>query len=454
MQTDNPNPIITPATLQNELNSLENNFPVGAFPILIQDIIKTTNESLNFPIDFIGASLLFAASVAIGNTHKAQIKNNFQESAVLYLALVGRAGTNKSAPLEFALKPITHRDSVAFAEFERQKRDYDLAIKQPKKDNPNYPETEKPFWNKTLLSDYTPEALTDVHKFNKRGIGVYVDELAGWFKNFNRYNKGSESEFWLSIWSGKPINIDRKTGDAVFISRPFVSVGGTIQNGLLKELAKDNRTQNGFIDRILFVIPENLQKEYWNDNELPGVITDSWQKIISNLLALPCTFDETITPAPKVLQFAPNAKAILLDWQRHNTDLCNNAESEAIGSMYSKMDMYVVRLALILELLQWACTGGSKQNIGIEAINGAIALIEYFKNSALKVHKTINNIKPIETEPENKQAIYDALPLEFSTSKGLQIAGSMGMPERTFKNFLNDTKLFIKVRHGEYKKCF
>ena len=56
-------------------------------------------------------------------------------------------------------------------------------------------------------------SLADVHKFNKRGIGVYSDELASWFKNFNRYNKGSEvipgafkipgSKFWrfdLDVW--------------------------------------------------------------------------------------------------------------------------------------------------------------------------------------------------------------------------------------------------------------
>ncbi len=69
---------------------------------------------------------------------------------------------------------------------------------------------DKPAWQKNLLSDYTPEALAEVHSYNKRGIGVCVDELAGWFKNFNKYNKGSEMEFWLSAWSRKPITIDRK----------------------------------------------------------------------------------------------------------------------------------------------------------------------------------------------------------------------------------------------------
>lgn len=51
-----------------------NRFPVEAFPEPLQQIILETNANLNFPIDFIGASLLYAVSVAIGNTHKVEVK--------------------------------------------------------------------------------------------------------------------------------------------------------------------------------------------------------------------------------------------------------------------------------------------------------------------------------------------------------------------------------------------
>lgn len=72
-----------------------------------------------------------------------------------------------------------------------------------------------------------------------------MDELASWFKNFNRYNKGSEQEFWLSVWSGNTVKVNRKTSDQYNIPLPFISVAGTIQPGVLNELA-DNRTENGF----------------------------------------------------------------------------------------------------------------------------------------------------------------------------------------------------------------
>jgi hypothetical protein len=43
---------------------------------------------------------------------------------------------------------------------------------------------------------------------------------------------------------------------------------GTIRYGVLKKLAKRERNQNGFQDRILFILPNNLEKQYWNDRRL------------------------------------------------------------------------------------------------------------------------------------------------------------------------------------------
>ena len=88
-----------------------------------------------------------------------------------------------------------------------------------------------------------------------------------WFKNFNRYNKGSEEQFWLSVWSGKAIRINRKTTEPTYITKPFISVIGTIQPGVLNDLA-DNRTENGFLDRLLFVAPENLTKTLLERNRI------------------------------------------------------------------------------------------------------------------------------------------------------------------------------------------
>ena len=433
---------------------MQGKFPVEVFPLPVQQVITATNENLNFPIDFIGASLLYAVSVAVGNTHSVEVKKGFRQSAVLYLAIVARAGTTKSHPLSFALQPIVERDKRTYRQYEQQRQEYEKAVSLSKKEREQqaFEEPIKPIWQKFLLSDFTPEALAEVHKFNKRGIGVYVDELAGWFKNFNRYNKGSEMEFWLSQWSGKPINIDRKTGEPVFIPLPFISVAGTIQKGILNELAKDSRTQNGFIDRILFVIPDNIQKEYWSETDLPPVVSENWERIISNLLNLSVSNDDTLNPSPDILKFTPEAKKVLFEWQKVNTDQCNETESEALSGIFSKMEMYVLRLALIIEMIRYACNESDKKAISIEAVQGAIKLVEYFKNSAVKVNYILSNASPLDKFPADKRNLYKALPDTFTTEIGLQTAEGLGVPERTFKYFLNEKDLFTRLSHGEYEK--
>jgi len=440
--------------IRKEREMKANHFPVEVFPLPVQQIIEATNESLNFPVDFIGSAMLYTASVAIGNTYWVEVKKGYLQNAVIYLALVGRPGTNKSHPLSFAIRPIIEQDKQAYRHYEEQRQEYEtivrLSIKE--REQQGYEEPVKPVWLKYLVSDFTPEALTEVHKFNKRGIGVYVDELAGWYKNFNRYNKSSEQEFWSSIWSGKPVNIDRKTGEPVFIPLPFISVVGTIQNSVLNDLAKENRHANGFIDRILFVIPENLQKTYWSETEIDPVNIKNWQSIIENLLNLSVQNDETLNPKPEILRFSPEAKQTLFKWQRDLTDLSNKPENEEISGIYSKMEMHAIRFALILEMMRFACDESNKQTVGIEAVQGAIKLVEYFRNTAVKVHRILSDAKPLHKLPTDKQSLYNALPDYFTTKEGVQIAENLGIPERTFKYLLNDGDLFNKLKRGEYEK--
>lgn len=78
-----------------------------------------------------------------------------------------------------------------------------------------------------------------MHEQNKRGICLYVDELKTWVNNFNRYSKGSEEQFWLSNFSGKPIIVDRRNNEhSISVRKSFISVIGSIQFHQLCDLAK------------------------------------------------------------------------------------------------------------------------------------------------------------------------------------------------------------------------
>ncbi len=437
-----------------EKATIKNTFPVEVFPQPVQEIINATNKNLEFPIDFIGTSILYAASVAIGNSYRVLIKRDFEETALLYLAIVARPGTNKTHPLSWAIKPLCDSDAKTYRAYELALAEYEKAAGLPKEKRleQGLDELQKPVHKKFLLTDFTGEGLAKVHKFNLRGIGAYCDELSGWFKNFNRYNKGSEQEFWISNFNSKSINIDRKNSESIFILRPFISVCGTIQRGIISQLAKDSRNQNGFIDRILFAIPDDVVKEYWSESEIAPQIVQNWAEIITRLTSLPIQLDDNLNPFPELLRFNPEAKKLLFKWQRDNTDKCNEAESEALAGIFSKLDMYVCRLALILQLMRWACNEGNKEEISTEAVKGAIQLIEYFRLSAVRVYSILASNNPLDKLPNDKKALYNALPDYFTTNVGLQIAEKLEIPQRTFKYFLNNADLFNNVKRGEYEK--
>ncbi len=234
---------------------------------------------------------------------------------------------------------------------------------------------------------------------------------------------------------------------------PFISVAGTIQTGVLNELARD-RTENGFLDRILFVIPDNLKKEYWSENEIAPEIIENWRIIITNLLDIPIIEDEALNLKPNILRFTPEAKESIYKWQKKITDISNEAKNEIISGIYAKIEMYALRLALILEMMRFACGESDKQAIGIESVQGAIKLVEYFKNSAVKVHSIVNNASPLDKQSADKQAIYNILPAYFTTNEGVKIAKGMEMAERTFKYFISNRDLFHNPKRGEYEKRF
>ena len=121
---------INPASIIDEAVDLSmrlagTDFPVSIFPNKIQRIISEVHECHNYPTDYIAAAILTAIAVGIGNTHLAQIKQGWVESPILYMALIGRPGANKSHPLSFAMKPFLDYDYQQNQVFEKALAKYD-----------------------------------------------------------------------------------------------------------------------------------------------------------------------------------------------------------------------------------------------------------------------------------------------------------------------------------------
>ena len=433
----------------------DTDFPISIFPAKIQNIINETHDCQGYPIDYIAASILTAIAVGIGNTHWVQIKRGWLESPILYMALVGRPGANKSHPLSFAMQPYIDYDFQQNLEYENEYAKYEKMMCMNRKERMNsgldeYPQ--EPVRKRFIVSDTTPEALNSIHSENPRGLCLLTDELYSWINNFNRYsNNSSEEQFWLSVFSAKNVISDRKNKkSAIFIKHPFIAVVGTIQDKLLNEFAKGDRSHNGFIDRILFSIPKLQQKTRWNAKDLSEDVEKNWYSIINKLIRIECRYDNNNEIEPYIIGFTEDAHQKIYEWQHHCAECCDNESNDNIVSVYCKLEIYIIRFCLIIQISRWACGECDKEYIDCFSVQKAIELTEYFKNTALKIQNIINET----TLSRQQKTILFQLSERFTTAQGLQIAELHGMKERAFKDFLSNNigTLFQKEKHGEYSK--
>ncbi len=446
--------VLLDKALELGLSFSDSAFPISIFPSEIRNIIAEVHECQGFPVDYIASAMLVAIAVGIGNTHLVELKREWQESAMLYVALVGRPSTNKSHPLSFAMKPFLDFDYQENKLYERAYTEYDNVIRMSRKERIEAGHSEQPLEpirRRFIVSDITPEGLSFIHAQNKRGLCLWTDELSAWFKNFNRYNSGSEEQFWLSVFSAKATISDRKGNrSSIFIKRPYISVVGTIQKKILGELSKGERSSNGFIDRILFVMPNLQQKARWSRNELLENTEQEWSDIIRILVEIDCPLDSEGEVTPHIVPFSFEAKSRLYAWQEEHARICDTEANETLVGIYCKLEIYIIRFCLIIQLARWSCQEADKQSIDATSVEKAIALTEYFRSMAQQVQVVMeyNQLN------QQQRHLLIELPSRFQTAEALQIGDRLGFKERAIKDFLsrNIGTLFTKERHGQYKK--
>lgn len=433
-------------------------FPLEIFPEPLRKLIQAAKPALGVHPDFMAAAVLTTTGIAAGGTHGLRVKSQTAHKPVFYMALVGLPNSNKSGALKLALKPIQERDSENYKAYKQAKSEYEAIVSISKDERTAQGITETPpppMFKRSIVSDCTPEALASVHLDNLRGIGVHRDELAGWFKDFNRYHKGSEQEFWLSNWSGEPISIDRKTSEPIHIAHPCISVVGTVQPGVLEGLAKGERAVNGFADRLLFAWPDDVGKPLWTEEELPPHLSAEYTQAMQRLMGLDFDGDGK----PHTVDLGKEAKNTLFDlFNTENKRWCDEATDEMLAGIHGKFDIHTIRLALALHLLDWAYSkeDAPGKEINVDTVRNAAKVAGYFRRQSLKVYERVHHADPVASLAKDKRAVYEALPDTFRTQAGEEVANMWNMPARTFRLFLKSNRgtLFETPARGMWEKVY
>lgn len=390
----------------NEVNSLHHPLPgelkamplpLEAFPLCFQNYIREAAESLVCPPDFIALPLLVTAGSVIGRTRRIALKTDWTEFPSLYAALVGQPGDRKTPALAKATQPINrlakklHNEYVIECEtFELASEDYEIKLGKWKKNNTTLDKPEKPNPPKCMrlyAVDATTEAVSNILQDNPRGLCIIRDELAAWAKSQNQYRqgKGADREFWLSCWAGAPAHVDRKGSEPIILFAPFLSVVGGIQPDIIEELRDGKNRSDGFLDRILFVYPEQVAPR-WSDKTINESSILAVNQCFNKLLDL--DFKEDGEPRTIALDSA--ARELFINWLGGHY---KESESEifpyVLRGPWSKMPGQLARVTLIIHLCRYVM--GEIENILIDdtSMANGITLIKYFKSHARKVYNAL-----------------------------------------------------------------
>ena len=417
--------------IDKEFNS-DLSFPIDIFPNQIQDLIQDAKNTIGFNSDYLSTGILSICATALGNS-VTLFNGSYKSQPILWLAIIGRQGIGKTHPLKFAKEPIEKKDKQNYKEFQALLQNYES---QEKKGN-------KPKYKNTILTDFTPEKLAETLQYNEKGVLIFKDELIGWINSFDQYKKGGDQQKYLEFFNGGTLTVDRVSKEPIRVEKTNVNILGGLQPKKLKELASNGRNDDGFLSRLLFVYPTNLKPNLFTGKAINKLHIENYNRFVLNLYDAPTSTIKTTEAQIKIYQ----------QWQHKKVKECFNDDIET--SIQAKLETYVWRIALIIEMMQQASTNQFKEQLSDNSLNKAISLIEYFRINALRVFDKILSTNPLEELPTNKIDLFNSLPIEFKRVDVLPLFEDYGIKGGSINRFLNSKSLFVRLNSkGNYKKKF
>ena len=424
----------------------DNPFPIDVFPKLFIDLIVDLNKSLKFPHDYTGTAILTAISCAVGTTVKVKVKEGWYEYGSIYCCLVGNAGANKTHPVNHAFIPIRELDKARHEIYVRLHKEYVDYSKLNEKQKKEVAKVQEPILEKSLLTNFTPEILTKRLYDNPRGLTVLSDELASFIDGMNNYSKTDQLSTYLSFWSNQQTSIDR-IGSPIplLINLPYLSIIGGIQPRMLSKLFPIQKQNNGFYQRFLFAFPEATFKEPISEEESSLELQKKYIDFINDFFYS----KKGLNADARILTWSNAAKDFFIQWNSKQCDMVNENQDTIKGEIMSKFDIHFIRIALLLQMME----NPKSIEIGLDAVIGAEKLCNYYLNCSLKVLSYIQNPNSyLFSLADNKKQFYYSLPNSFNTALAVEMGAQFDFQERRVKEFLNDSILFKKIKHGNYER--
>lgn len=299
--------------------------PLDCLPDIAARYCQEHADAIGIDAAFVALPLLATLAACIGSSRSLYLKRNYTQAATLWTATIAEPSTGKSPGWEAGTAPALRIECGIHAAMDSENERYQTALTEHRQamaagsassnDAPAKPKHRQQF----VVVDATMESLVDIHQHNGKLL-LSCDELAGWLKRMDQYRPGADAEQWLSIYNGGSISVNRKQdGYRVFLPRTSISVCGTIQPTVARELLYSDRfIGNGFAARVLTAAPPAAVVR-WSDAEVDDQ-TDRCLVELAQLLYLLPGEPVGKSERPVLLPCTPEARQAFIRWSNDAAD--------------------------------------------------------------------------------------------------------------------------------------
>ena len=366
-----------------DINAEDIEFPLDILPSFYADYLKACHHTLGNSIDYMGVSFIWMMSVILGNYLKIKVKEGWVDAPIVWISIVGRAGVGKTPSIVSVIKPLLDLNANRIKDYKVKYHAYKEYERLDKQERKGVDKVAEPLRDQFIVNDITLESLVELHEDNPNSVGVFKDELAGWYKDMNKYRAGSDMEFWLSSWSGRGVSMNRKSAKSSFVEEPMIPVIGGIQPGILEQFYTDDNMENGFVDRMLICYPE-VEVENYCEDELDYAYMKLYRDMVRDMHYF---VQLRMIEKAEVAVFDVDAKK---EWARifdEITEMQNDeGQNEYVRNMLAKQKTYIPRFALMLNFLDF-CNEETEsfKVVRMVAVQKAYRLSKYFIEMSKKV---------------------------------------------------------------------
>ena len=357
-------------------------WPWEEFPKVLanlgQEIVKTIGTSEELP----GLGLICAASIAIANKIKVQIKPGHEQHPNIYGLALLPPGEKKTPVGKVLLPPFHHfqktervnvqaamdgwKAQVRMAKADIAALEKKVAKAEPaERDNlraqiiqAERAMSEKPNERVLIANDATSEALARLMSRNYGAVGVFSSEgrkvlsiAAG------RYTKGRDADtaLWLCGYSGDYWRNDRAGGDSFELPEPVISALVMAQPDTIQTLsASAEMRESGFLARWDYICPDSTKGDYPTES-IPEDVLAKYSETIKKLIEFPFAQVDGESVVPHKIGMTAEG---FEQWTKYHNELAQEARDSAafMPSPYIdylvKLPERIARIALIFRMVR------------------------------------------------------------------------------------------------------